>query len=65
MEDWNQVKEFWDYLEYYPCEDEPEYDGVHNGDIKGIQSSAPESAKKAFEKWFKNKHRAESEGIKI
>ena len=23
------VKDFWDYLEYYPGEDEEEYDGIY------------------------------------
>ena len=45
---WDMVKDFHDYLEYYPCDDEEGYDGIHDGGIKGIRSDAPESAKKAY-----------------
>lgn len=45
---WDEVKDFWDYLECYPFEGEPGYDGIHNGGIKGIAEDAPEQAKKAF-----------------
>lgn len=56
---------FWKYLEFYPCEDEEGYDGVHDGGIKGISEDAPESAKKAFEEYKKEIEIAESKGIKL
>lgn len=62
---WNMVKGFHDYLEYYPCDDEEGYDGIHDGGIKGIRSNAPESAKKAYAEFKKMEDEAKSKGIKI
>ena len=39
---------FWDYLIFYPDEDEEGFDGEHYGGIKGISNDAPDEAKKAF-----------------
>lgn len=39
---------FWDYLIFYPNEDEECFDGEHYGGIKGISNDAPDEAKKAF-----------------
>ncbi|MCI5592495.1 MAG: hypothetical protein PUG56_02020 [Ruminococcus sp.] len=37
---------FWDYLVFSPYEDELNYDGIHDGGIKGIKEDAPDWAKK-------------------
>lgn len=61
MISWDEVKDFWDYIEYYPESDEEGYDGEHDGGIKGVRDDAPEEAKKAYRKYLaKNK-----EGVKI
>lgn len=39
---------WWDYLVFYPYDDEEEYDGIHDGGIKGLRSDAPEDVKKAY-----------------
>ena len=62
---WDMVKDFWDYLERYPYDDEEDYDGIHDGGIKGIRSDAPESAKKAYYEFNKMEDEAKSKGIKI
>lgn len=48
MQNWDDVKAFWDYLDFYPEEDEEGFDGIHDGGIKGIRDDAPGEAKKAF-----------------
>lgn len=53
MIDYEYVKDFWDYLEFYAEEDEDGYDGVHDGGIKGIKPDAPENAKKAYQEHLK------------
>lgn len=53
MEAWDNVKAFWDYLEFYPEEDEPDYDGIHDGGIKGIREDAPKAAKEAYLEYVK------------
>ena len=62
---WDMVKDFWDYLECYPHEDEEDYDGIHDGGIKGIRSDAPDSAKKAYEEFKKIDDDAKAKGIKM
>lgn len=64
METWDDVKAFWDYLVFFPYDDEPDYDGVHDGGIKGIRDDAPEQAKKAFEEWQKTQDELKSRHIK-
>ena len=59
------VKDFWDYLEYYPGEDEEEYDGIHDGGIKGLRKMAPDSAKKQFVEYQKLQTYAEKHNIKF
>lgn len=59
------VKEFWKYVIFYPYEDEADYDGVHDGGIKGISENAPDSAKQAFFKYQKIEKEAEKNGIKL
>lgn len=65
MESNTELEKFWEYLEFYPDEDEPDFDGVHCGGIKGISDDAPESAKKAFEEYQRKKEELEKQGIKI
>ena len=65
MEDWNVMREFWEYIEFYPCEDEEGYDNIHNGGIKGIRHDAPETAKAAYERWIENKKKNNESDIKI
>lgn len=62
---WDMVKDFWDYLECYPYDDEEGYDGIHDGGIKGIRSDAPESAKIAYAKFKELEDAAKSKGIKM
>lgn len=52
MIDYEQVKDFWDYIEYYPDEDEEGFDGVHYGGIKGLVENAPKKAQKAYMKFL-------------
>jgi len=56
---------FWDYLKYYPDEDEDGFDGVHYGGIKGISDDAPEEAKKVFAAYQKEQEEAERQGVKL
>lgn len=58
MLDYNEVKAFWDYLEYYAEEDEEDYDGIHSGGVKGIRADAPDSAKKAYKEYLKKKDKS-------
>ena len=58
MHTWDEVKDLLGYLEYYPYDDDPNYDGIHSGGIKGIKPDAPETAKKAFEKFQKKQEEA-------
>ncbi|MCD8042453.1 MAG: hypothetical protein LUH10_05255 [Tannerellaceae bacterium] len=53
------------YIIFYPDEDEPDFDGVHYGGIKGTREDAPESAKKAFEEYQAELKEAEKNGIKL
>lgn len=62
---WDAVKDFWDYIECYPYEDEEGYDGIHNGGIKCISKNAPKSAKLAYEKYVKIQKETETKGIKF
>lgn len=55
---------FWDYLEFYPQADDPNYDGVHSGGIKGIAQDAPETAKEAFKKFQKKREEEKRNLIK-
>lgn len=56
MIDYEQVKDFWDYIEYYPDEDEEGFDGVHYGGIKGLVKNAPKKAQKAYKKYLENQN---------
>ena len=56
---------FWDYLIFYPEEDEPGFDGVHYGGIKGINDEAPAQAKKAFAQYQQEKQAAVRAGRKL
>lgn len=65
MEAYEKLKEFWDYLEFYPDEDEPKFDGIHYGGIKGIKSDAPDTAKKAYTEYQKEKEELAKQGMKL
>lgn len=65
MEIYENLEKFWKYLEYYPDEDEPGFDGVHYGGIKGVSNDAPESAKKAFTEYKKMQEELKEKGIKV
>lgn len=62
---WDMVKDFWDYVEMYPDEDEPNFDGVHYGGIKGLSDKAPDSAKKAFAEYNEILKKAQNNGLKV
>lgn len=63
--EWEEVKDFWEYLEYYPEEDEPGYDGIHDGGIKGISENAPQSVKEQYAVYAKKQEDATVQGVKI
>jgi hypothetical protein len=65
MESDEKLKIFWDYLVFYPDEDEPNFDGVHYGGIKGIMDDAPDNAKKAFSEYQKDVEELLIRGIKL
>ncbi len=43
---------WWDYIIRYPYEDEPDYDGIHDGEIKGLRNDAPEEVKEEFNRYL-------------
>ena len=54
-------KPIWDdYVELWPEEDDPDYDGVHAGGIKGIRNDAPPEVVEAFKEYL----RVEASGVK-
>ncbi len=65
MEVYEKLKKFWDYLEFYPDEDEPNFDGVHYGGIKGIKDDAPDDAKKAYTEYQEEKEKLVKQGMKL
>lgn len=60
-----EAAKFWKYLEFYPFEDDPDYDGIHSGGIKGIRDDAPDDAKSAFLKFQEELEDARKKGIKL
>ena len=62
---YEDVKGFIDYIEYYPGEDEPGFDGVHYGGFKGLKPGAPDSAVEAWARYVAMHREAEKEGIKL
>lgn len=62
---YEDVKGFIDYIEYYPDEDEPGFDGVHYGGFKGLKPGAPDSAVEAWARYVAMHREAEKEGIKL
>lgn len=60
-----QTELFWDYLIFYPEEDEEGFDGIHYGGIKGIQDNAPQVAKEAYAKYWEEQEKAKKRGLKI
>lgn len=65
MQNWDDVKAFWDYLDFYPEEDEEGFDGIHDGGIKGIRDDAPDEAKKAFAEYQEKKKAARQSETKL
>ena len=61
---WEQVKVFYDYLEFYPGEDEDGYDGVHDGGWKGVRDDAPDEVKQAYADYVTEQEKAEKQGIR-
>lgn len=62
---YDMVKDFWDYLLFYPEEDEEGFDGVHDGGIKGIKDNAPDEAVEAYGKYLKLVKDNRENGIKM
>lgn len=60
-----RINKFIEYVEFYPDEDEPGFDGIHYGGVKGIRRDAPESAKKAFAEHLEWEEELKKEGIKV
>ncbi|MCD7847530.1 MAG: hypothetical protein LUG49_05840 [Oscillospiraceae bacterium] len=52
---------WWDYAIFYPYDDEPDYDGIHDGEIKGLRDDAPEEVKEEFNRDMELEHN----GIKL
>lgn len=42
-----------EYAVFYAYADEEDYDGVHNGGLKGMKDDAPEWAKKMYDEFAK------------
>lgn len=63
MIDYDTVKDFEPYIEYYPQDDEPGFDGVHYGGYKGLKPGAPDSAVEAWARYVAMMKEAEKEGI--
>ena len=59
------VRSFWDYLGYYPDEDEPGFDGIHYGGIKGLRKDATESARKSYKRYLEMTQKAQKEGYAL
>ena len=56
---------WWNYVEFYPMSDEEDYDGFHDGGIKGISEDAPENMKKAYAAYTQEQEEAESRGMRL
>ena len=56
---------FWDYVIFWPEEDDKDFDGIHYGGIKAIRGDAPESAKEAFARYQKEIQAALCRNMKI
>ena len=65
MMDYDSIKVFIEYVEMYPDDDEPGFDGVHFGGWKGLVPGAPASAVEAWEKYMIMEKEAEAQGIKL
>lgn len=64
-EAYSSVEQFWDYLIFYPDEDEEGYDGIHSGGIRGISDDAPENVKKAYHEYLESEKKNREQGIKV
>ena len=52
-----------EYAVFYPCEGEEGYDGVHDGDVKGIRDDAPPEIVKVYEKYLADEKSRRARGI--
>ncbi|MBQ3394204.1 MAG: hypothetical protein IJI56_03145 [Firmicutes bacterium] len=43
------------WMEWYPKRGEEGYDGVHDGEFKGLKKDAPKEAVEAYERWLNHK----------
>lgn len=62
---YDDVKDFWDYLLFYPEEDEEGFDGIHFGGISGMKENAPDEAVKAYEEYMRLQKEGKKKRIKI
>lgn len=62
---YESLQAFWDYIEMYPDEDEPGFDGIHYGGIKGLLGDAPDAVKKAYSEYLAQIKEANKNGIKL
>jgi len=44
-------RKFEDYIEHWPFPDQPGFDGIHYGGIKGLKPGAPDEAIQAYAKY--------------
>lgn len=57
------IPNWYDYAVFYPEEDEPDFDGVHYGGLKGVRDDAPQEIKDAYTQYLKDEAKAKDEGI--
>ena len=65
MRDSEKMAQFWDYLIFYPEEDEAGFDGVHYGSVKDIKKEVPHFAKEEFALYMEEQRRAKEKGKKL
>jgi len=65
MISYDAIKDFDQYVEYYPAFDQPGYDGVHDGGIKGLKPGAPDKAVQAYAKYVEMIETAKNRGIML
>lgn len=57
------MPDWWEYAVFYPDVDEPDYDGIHSGGLKGIRDDAPQEMKDAYEQFLKDEAKAKADGV--
>lgn len=62
---YGELEKFWEYVLFYPDEDETFFDGVHYGGIRGLRKDAPAEAVEAYESYIKQQERNKEQGIKV